>query len=96
MTYKQIKAMIANPGESRWYRHSYAIYHEFGVFCLVHADCEQDALDIAVDNGRMDCMAMNDEDYQEYSTAGWDDSYLLLGNASEPFWSEYLGIKQIH
>jgi hypothetical protein len=26
---------------------------------------------------------------------GWDDSYMLLGNASEPVWSEYLSMKQI-
>lgn len=96
MNYKTIKAMIANPGESTFYKHAYAISHEFGVFILVHADCEQDAFDIAADSGKLDVQLMSDEDYQEYDSKGWHDSFMCLGNASEPFWSEYLGIKQIH
>ena len=96
MEYKTVKKMIANPGESKWYKHSYAISHEFGVFILVHADNEQDAFDIAADSGKLDVQLMSDDDYEEYLMNGWDDSFVCLGNACEPFWSEYLGIKQLH
>ena len=96
MEYKTIKAMIANPGESKCYKHSYAISHEFGVFILVHADNEQDAFHIAADSGKLDCQQMSNADYMQYQMNGWDDSFMCLGNASDPFWSEYIGIKQIH
>ena len=96
MEYKTVKKMIANPGESKWYKHSYAISHEFGVFILVHADNEQDAFDIAADSGKLDVQLMSDDDYQEYDSNGWDDSFMCLGNASQPFWSEHIGIKQLH
>ena len=33
------------------------------------------------------------EDHAEYNTNGWHDSYMYAGNASEPFWTEYLWIK---
>ena len=67
------------------------IEHSF----IVAADNEQDALDALVDNNLFDYNLMSDEDYQEYSANGWDDSYMLLGNASEPFWCESLHIEQV-
>lgn len=55
----------------------------------------QDALDNLVDAGGFDRNLMSAEDYAEYSAEGWDDSYILLGNASEPFWTENLHIEEI-
>lgn len=52
----------------------------------------QEALDYAVDNNLLDAEKMSDEDYTEYSGNGWDDSYALLGNASEPFWTEHMAV----
>jgi len=95
MKYSQIKALISNPGQSYWYDRRYAISNEFGVIAYVHADCEQMAIDEAVDSGHMDCMAMSPEDYAEYESNGWDDSYILAGNAGEPFWCEYLSIREV-
>lgn len=57
-----------------------------------HAD---DALDNLVDAGGLDHNLMSEEDYAEYSEKGWDDSYTLLGNASEPFWTENLHIEEL-
>ena len=73
----------------------YAISHEFGVFALAIGSHEQEALDNAVDDECMDCMIMDQEDFQEYEDNGWHDSFILAGNASEPFWSEYLGISRL-
>ena len=95
MDYTQIKRRIVNPGERCFYSHVYAIYNEFGVIAFVNADCAQDALNEAADSGHLDCQLMDMIDFREYESNGWDDSYMLLGNASEPFWSEYLGITQI-
>lgn len=56
---------------------------------------EADALDNLVNAGGFDHNLMTEEDYAEYSAAGWDDSYTLLGNASEPFWIEDLEIEEL-
>ena len=54
-----------------------------------------DALDNLVNEGGFDRNLMSDEDYAEYSAKGWDDSYSLLGNASEPFWTEHVYIEEL-
>ncbi len=54
-----------------------------------------DALNNLVDEGGWDHNLMSDEDYAEYSENEWDDSFILLGNASEPFWAENLHIEEI-
>ena len=54
-----------------------------------------DALNNLVDEGGFDRNLMSDEDYAECSGNDWDDSYTLLGNASEPFWTENLHIEEI-
>ena len=94
MTYSEIKRRIANPGEGCFYSKRYAICNEFGPIAFVHADNEQDAIDEAVDRGKLDSEQMSDEDYQEYDARGWHDSFILAGNASEPFWSVYLSISE--
>lgn len=95
MTYSQIKSILANPGEKCFYDSRFVIANEYGPIAIVYADHEQDALDIAVNAGKLDCQAMSDSDYAEYLQNGWDDSFLCAGNASEPFWCEYLDISKI-
>ena len=95
MTYSQIKAILANPGEKCFYDSRFIIFNEYGPIAIVYADHEQDALDIAVDSGNLDCQAMSDSDHTEYVLNGWDDSFICAGDASEPFWSEYLSISKI-
>lgn len=95
MKYSIVKSLIANPGERIYHDHTYVVSNELGPIAIAYADSEQDALDEAADAGKLDSQLMSDSDYQEYSENGWDDSYLLAGNASEPFWQEYLGIQEI-
>ena len=95
MNYSEIKRRLANPGESCFYSKRYAISNECGVIAFVHANSEQDAIDQAVDSGHMDCEAMSEADHMEYESNGWDDSYILAGNAGEPFWCEYLSIREV-
>ena len=57
---------------------------------------EQDALDNLINDGGFDRNLMTEDDYNEYNEKGWHDSFILAGNASEPFWSEHLYIKQIN
>lgn len=90
-----IKRRFANPGESVYYNRRYAICNEFGPIAFVHADCEQDAIDEAADSGKLDSEKMSEADYLEYDTNGWNDSFILAGNASEPFWAEYLTIRDV-
>ena len=63
------------------------------MICVSYGNNEQEAIDNAVDDNLMDCQLMSDEDHAEYDTNGWHDSYMYAGNASEPFWTEYLWIK---
>ena len=95
MKYHEMKRRCANPTESVFYSNRYAINNEFGVIAFVHANDEQDAIDIAADSGHLNCMLMADSDYLEYRDNGWTDSYVHAGNASEAYWSEYLGITDI-
>ena len=95
MKYSEIKRRFANPGESCFYANRYAICNEFGPIAFVHADNVQDALDEAADCGKLDSEIMSPADYLEYDTNGWDDGFILAGNASEPFWSNYLTIEKI-
>jgi hypothetical protein len=95
MKYSEIKRRIANPGEGCFYDKRYAICNEFGPIAFVHADCEQDAIDEAVDRGKLDSERMTEQEYTDYQANGWDDSYILAGNASEPFWCEYMSIREI-
>ena len=95
MTRTQIKTCIANPNERTYYQHTYAISNEFGAIAFVHANYDQEALDIAADAGKLDSQIMASVDYVEYRDNGWEDSYLYAGNDSQPYWSEYLSIKQI-
>ena len=84
---------IANKDGFKWGENAYLIGHEFGLICVSYGSHEQEAIDNAVDEGFMDSERMSDEDHAEYDSKGWHDSYLYAGNASEPFWSEYLWIK---
>ena len=85
---------IANKDGFRWGQKAFLIGHEYGLICVSYGDCEQDAIDYAVDEGFMDSEKMSDEDYVEYASNGWDDSYITAGNASEAFWCQYLWIKR--
>lgn len=95
MNYAQVKALIADRNDKSWTDNTYGIWNQFGIIAIVYANNEGDALDSAMDNGKLNSELMSDEDYAEYSSKGWDDSYTYAGNASEPIWTEYLGITQI-
>ena len=84
---------IANKEGYRWGERAYLIGHEFGIICVSYGNCEQEAIDNAVDAGYMESELMSDADHAEYDSNEWHDSYIYAGNASEPFWSEYLWIK---
>ena len=95
MTHTEIKSLIANPNERSYYSKTYAINNEFGILAIVYANNEQDALDEAFDRGKLNSQIMSTEDFKEYSSNGWDDSYTFAGNASEAIWTEYLNINEI-
>jgi hypothetical protein len=95
MSYSKIKRLIANPNDHRYYDKTYAIGNEHGIVAIAYGDCERDALDEALDAGRLDCDLMSPEDFAEAEANGWYDSYVLLGNASEPVWAQYLQVNEI-
>lgn len=63
----------------------WVIGNEYGSLCAVWADCEQDALDIAVDAGLLDGLAIDEKDATEETAR--------LGNAGEPFDLDYAWIQ---
>ncbi len=95
MKFAEIKRLIANPNDQRFFSKTYAIGNEYGILAITYADCAQEALDEALDAGRLDGDLMSPEDYEEAVANGWHDSYMLLGNASEPVWSQYLTVNEI-
>jgi hypothetical protein len=62
----------------------WVIGNEFGALCAVWADCEQDALDEAVDANFLDSLQV-DADAFAQMTEDEQDGFARLGNASEPF-----------
>jgi hypothetical protein len=73
------------------------LIHDHGIaVCVVFASCEQDALDEAADNDKLNRYLVTPEQFEEY---GGEDKVFeqcaLLGNAGEPFDIETLAIVQL-
>lgn len=91
---------VANPddwipaGESNPHNVRPFLFHDHGfTVCVVFADCLQDALDTAVDENRMDRYLIGESDLADYGADGERITY--LGNASEPFDIESLGVVEL-
>lgn len=88
-TYSSIKALYVNASDKAWFDKRWAVWNEYGVIAIVFADCEQDALDIIVDEStRLDsCLAEDIDDVHE--------EHCSLGNAGELFDLSYIGMQEI-
>lgn len=89
------KDICQNPGDmefsdSKYHSlgepYKYFFIHEYG-FCvaMVCATNLQDALDIAVDNDKLDSFLIGEKDYKDYDVRGNNPTCTFLGNAGEPF-----------
>lgn len=68
------------------------LLHDHGfTLCVVFADCASDAIDIAVDNGKLDRFFITPEELDEYD----EDSISHHGSAGEPFDLESLGVEEL-
>ena len=68
------------------------LLHDHGfVICVVFADCLQDALDEAVDNNKLDHLQIDDKEVNDQNC----EQYTCLGNASEWFDIESLGVEEL-
>lgn len=56
----------------------WVIGNEYGALCATWGSCEQDAMDAAVDAGRLDCLMAEEQDHS-------NEDLTPLGNASELF-----------
>jgi len=97
---RQAKRLLAingfSKGEYNPHRvKAWLIHNEVYYSYIAIGSCEQEAIDNCVDSNLWDHMKMTDEDYQEYDSNGWHDSFIQAGNASEPFWAENLFIEAI-
>ena len=67
--------------------------HDHGfVVAVCFADCLQDAIDAAVDAGKMDRYQVAESDMGDYPN---EEGLSFLGNASEPFDIESLGVLEL-
>ena len=64
--------------------HAHLLCNEYGLLCIVYASHLQDALDIAVDENRMDSMLIPEDEIEN------EDWICRLGNAGEAFNIDYL------
>lgn len=67
---------------------------EFGAFAIVFADCEQDAIDTAIDEGKMDFLKVSDADLAA-ATEDERSDFLTGGNASESLYQDYLWMEEL-
>jgi hypothetical protein len=66
------------------------LLHDHGfTIAVVFADCLQDAIDIAVDENKMDRYQISENDLGDYEN---EEGISYLGNAGEPFDIESLGV----
>jgi hypothetical protein len=81
-------AILTNDVQMPWDRHPHGmgcwvIGHTYGAVCAVWANNEQDALDAAMDAGKLDCFLVSDDD-QASATEDDHERWAHLGNADEP------------
>lgn len=93
--------MVVNPhdyipyGDSNPHNvHAYILGHEFGPFAIVFADSAQDAIDLAIDEGRMDMLLVSHEDADAMPEEERDE-LLTGGNAGEYFRQDYLWVDEL-
>ena len=74
----------------------FLLHDEGFTICVVFADCLQDALDIAVDENKLDRYLVTESDSADYGGDIYNSEQLAyLGNASEPFDVESLGVLEL-
>ena len=72
------------------------LLHDHGfALAVVFADCLQDALDIAVDNDKLDRYLIDKADYGDYEVETDSPRCAFLGNAGEPFDIDALGYVEL-
>lgn len=69
--------------------------NEYGPLAIAYASCEQDAFDIAADADLLKGLALDEEIARELETEYDGDGVMYLGNASEPFDSDYAWIREM-
>lgn len=76
---------------------AWLLHDEGYTVAVVFADCEQDAIDEAVDAGKLDRWQVAPEELSDYGDTEEEQSQRLsyLGNAGEPFDIESLGMMEI-
>lgn len=78
-----------------WKKRPFVLHDHGFVIAVVFADSLQDALDIAVDEDKMDRYLIDEADYGDYDVHGDEPTCAYLGNASEPFDIETLGVIEL-
>ena len=72
------------------------LLHDHGFpIAVVFADCLQDAIDIAVNEDKLDRFLINPEDYGDYDVETDNPTCAFLGNAGEPFDIDTLGYVEL-
>ena len=64
--------------------HAHLLFNEYGLLCIAYASHLQEALDVAVDENRMDSMLIPEDEIED------EDYICRLGNAGEAFNIDYL------
>jgi hypothetical protein len=87
--YSSIKALYVNASDKAYCDKRWGVWNEYGVIAIVYADCEQDALDIIVDDStKLDsCQVANTRENREY--------HARLGNDGMLYDLDYIGMQQI-
>ena len=71
---------------------AYVIHNEFGAICCAIGSHLGEALDNAVDNDCLDSCLVSGDNIKNYDFENNPCEYAFLGNASEPFDLEYIGV----
>ena len=83
-----VRKLYVNFQDRHYTSRRYLVSNEYGHIAIVFADHEQEALDTIVDEStKLDSCMIDAEDVNDYSAH--------LGNASEPFDLNYIGIREL-
>ncbi len=82
---------VVNPGAYDYHDKVFLLHDHGFTVAVVYADNLQDAIDEAVDAGKMDHYSISEEDYEDYAVLSNNPTCFFLGNAGKLFDTDTLG-----
>ena len=95
LSYQIHDDLVVNYNDYKSSEHAYLLHDAGFPICIVFADNESDALDIAYDNSKLESYIITEEDEETYKKDGIEDVIQYLGNNEMPCDVESIDIVEL-